>query len=546
MTRTLFTGGTVVTFDGAPATSLVVERDEIVAVGDDVDLRAVGYDEVVRLDGRCLLPAFRDAHVHPLHAGINRLQLDLTGASTLADVQEAVRHWHATHPGTTWIVGHGYDPTMLPFSIGRAEWLDAACPDRPVALIPTDAHSAWVNSIALRAAGIDATTTDPPRGEIVRDPDGAPTGQLLEFGGVDLVEPFFPAVTDELARDGLAEAMRAMSAEGIVWAQDASVTPAELDIYLAGAGRATATCRVNVAFRADPVDWPRQRPEFVAARSRATSVDGADGMAGSTVTANTVKFFADGVIESGTGFLLEPYADCTPATVHRCGLPNWSPEGLAEAVRAFDADGFQIHIHAIGDGGVRMSLDAIEVAQRHNGPRDRRPVIAHTQLVHPDDRARFAPLGVIANFEPLWAAYDEFMEQLALPRLGPARTALQYPIGSMVRSGARISFGSDWPVSSHRPLDGLAVAVTRTNRRGEPIGGWVPEERIPAFTAIRAYTDGSAFQAFDDRAGRLARGYRADLVITDHDITAIGGEELGGVTVDETWLAGRRVFSRPG
>ena len=179
------------------------------------------------------------------------------------------------------------------------------------------------------------------------------------------------------------------------------------------------------------------------------------------MTANTVKFFADGVIESGTGFLLEPYADCTPTTVHRCGLPNWSPDGLAEAVRAFDADGFQIHIHAIGDGGVRMSLDAIEFAQRHNGPRDRRPVIAHTQLVHPDDQARFAPLGVIANFEPLWAAYDEFMEQLALPRLGPARTALQYPIGSMVRSGARISFGSDWPVSSHRPLDGLAVAVTR-------------------------------------------------------------------------------------
>ena len=541
MTRTLFTGGTVVTFDGAPATSLVVEDDDVAAVGDDIDVRAVGYDEIVQLDGRSVLPAFRDAHVHPLHAGINRLQLDLTGASTLADVQEAVRRWHTAHPGTSWIVGHGYDPTILSHSIGRAEWLDAACPDRPVALIPTDAHSAWVNAAALRTAGIEATTPDPPLGEIVRDPDGAPTGQLLEFGGVELVQPFFPAVTEEVARNGLAEAMRAMSAEGIVWAQDASVTPSELDTYLAGAGRDAATCRINVAFRADPACWPRQRPEFVAARSRAATA----GEAG-WVTANTVKFFADGVIESGTGFLLEPYADCTPATVHRCGLPNWSPDGLAEAVRAFDADGFQVHIHAIGDGGVRMSLDAIELAQRHNGRRDRRPVIAHTQLVHPDDRARFAPLGVIANFEPLWAAYDEFMEQLALPRLGPARTALQYPIGSMVRSGAGISFGSDWPVSSHRPLDGLAVAVTRQNRRGEPVGGWVPEERVPMLTAIRAYTEGSAFQAFDDRAGRLAAGYRADLVITDHDITAVAGEELGGVRVDETWLAGRRVFSRPG
>jgi predicted amidohydrolase YtcJ len=540
VTRTLFTGGTIVTFDGAPATSLVIDDDRIVAVGHDADPRDVGYDEVVRLDRRCLLPAFRDAHAHPLHAGINRLELDLSDVSTLTGVQQAVRAWHTAHPGTEWIVGRGYDPTILPHSIGRAEWLDAACPDRPVALIPSDAHSVWVNTAALRAAGIVAGTPDPPLGAIARGADGSPIGQLLEFGGVDLVRPFFPIVTEHVARSGLLEAMHAMGAEGIVWAQDASITPDELDTYLAGAVDGVATCCINVAFRVDPVEWPRQRDAFVAGRARAAAAPAGQ------VTANTVKFFADGVIESGTGFLLEPYADCTPDTVHRCGLPNWSPAGLAEAVRAFDADGFQIHVHAIGDGGVRMSLDAIEHAQRLNGPRDRRPVIAHTQLVHPDDRSRFARLGVIANFEPLWAAYDEFMEQLALPRLGPARTALQYPIGSILDAGARVSFGSDWPVSSHRPLEGLAVAVTRQNRRGEPIGGWVPEERIPMLAAIRAYTEGSAFQAFDDDAGRLAVGCRADLVIADRDVTAIGGEELGGVAVDETWLAGRRVFTRSG
>ncbi|MEZ5298806.1 MAG: amidohydrolase family protein [Ilumatobacteraceae bacterium] len=334
---------------------------------------------------------------------------------------------------------------------------------------------------------------------------------------------------------GLIEAMRALSSAGIVWAQDALVTDDELDTYLTGAADGLATCRINAAFRAEPGRWQQQRDAFAAGRARTRGSE--------WVTAHTVKFFADGVIEAGTGFLLEPYADCGPGTVHRCGLPNWEPEALAEAVRAFDADGFQIHIHAIGDGGVRMSLDAIEHAIRHNGPRDRRPVIAHTQLVHHDDRPRFAALGVIANFEPLWACYDEFMDELALPRLGAARTAMQYPIGSLLAAGARLSFGSDWPVSSHHPLEGLAVAVTRTNRRGEPIGGWVPEERIPMFTAIRAYTEGSAFQAFDDDAGRLAVGMRADLVITDHDVTALAGEELGGVTVDETWLAGHRVFT---
>lgn len=545
MTRTLFTGGTVVTFDhddhaDPPVTALVVEDDRIVAIGADADPRSTGYDEVVRLDGRCLLPAFRDAHAHPLHAGLHRLELDLAGIETLDGVLEAVRAWNADHPGDDWIVGHCYDPTILPHSMGRAEWLDSACRDRPVALIPSDAHSAWVNSAALAAAGITADTPDPPHGAIVRDADGTPSGQLLEFGGVGMVESFFPQRTRERMLDGLVEAMRAMSAAGIVWAQDAALTPAELDVYLAGAHAGLATCRINVAFRADPARWPQQRDEFRTARAVAVS-SALDGW----VTGGTVKFFADGVIESGTGFLLEPYDDCTPDTVHRCGLPNWTAEGLQEAVRAFDADGFQIHIHAIGDAGVRMSLDAIEHAARLNGPRDRRPVIAHTQLVHPDDRPRFAALGVIANFEPLWAAYDEFMDTLALPRIGPARTAMQYPIGSIVRAGARISFGSDWPVSSHQPLEGLAVAVTRTNRRGEPVGGWVPEERIPMMTAIRAYTEGSAFQAFDDDAGRLAVGQRADLVVTDRDLTAIAGEELGGVQVDETWLGGRRVYERP-
>ena len=258
------------------------------------------------------------------------------------------------------------------------------------------------------------------------------------------------------------------------------------------------------------------------------------------VSAATIKFFADGVIEAGTGYLLEPYEDAP----HSCGLPNWSADGLAEAVRAFDADGFQIHIHAIGDAGVRMALDAIEHASRQNGPRDRRPVIAHTQLVHPDDRPRFAALGVIANFEPLWACWDDSMVDLTMPRLGPARSALQYPIGTIAHSGARVSFGSDWPVSSHRPLDGLAVAVTRQNERGEPTGGWLPEERLPILQAIEAYTAGSAHQAFDDDAGRIAVGQQADLIVLDRDITAIAGNEVSDAQVDATWLAGRQVFQR--
>ena len=257
-------------------------------------------------------------------------------------------------------------------------------------------------------------------------------------------------------------------------------------------------------------------------------------------SARTVKFFADGVIEMGTGFLVEPYTDAP----HTCGLPNWTAAELAEAVTAFDEAGFQIHIHAIGDGGVRMALDAIGAAAARNGARDRRPVIAHTQLVQPDDRMRFATLGVIANFEPLWACLDPMMEQLTIPRLGPERSALQYPIASIANTGAPISFGSDWPVSSMHPLHGLAVAVTRQNHDGRPADGWLPEERLPILQALAAYTAGTAYQGFEDgTGGAIVVGRRADLCALSADISAIAGNEVAGVAVTGTWTGGREVHT---
>ncbi len=535
MSSLLFRNGPVVTFDGRRDISQVaVDDGVIVAVGHDAHEYAATFDRVVDLTGRALLPAFRDGHAHPLHAGTNRLELDFTGLATLDDTLAALARWREAHPDETWIVGHCYDPAILPSGVGRAEWLDAVCPDVPVTVFPTDNHAVWTNTAAMRAAGITADTAEPPLGEIVRDSDGTPVGMFLEFGGIELFHGVMPTVDRAMQDAGLVEAMRAMSAAGIVWAQDASVEPAELDVYLDGAASGRATVRINVAFRAEPERWRQQRPDFLAGRSRASAT------AGRWVSADTIKFFADGVIEAGTGWLLEPYEDAP----HSCGLPNWSPEALTEAVCAFDADGFQTHIHAIGDAGVRMALDAIEAAQQRNGRRDRRPVVAHTQLVHPDDRPRFVALGVIANFEPLWAQHDDSMLDLTFPRLGPERSALQYPIGTLLRSGAPVSFGSDWPVSSHRPVDGLATAVSRLNGRGEPAGGWLPEERIPILDAIRAYTAGSAYQAFDDDAGAIAVGQRADLIVLDQDITAIAGEEIGGAEIDQTWLAGQLVFER--
>ncbi len=538
MTRTLYAGGTVVTNLAAlPVTDAIAVADgRVVAIGDEARGWSADWDEVVDLRGRCVVPGFRDGHAHPVHAGEELLSLNLAPLGTVDEVIAAVRDWAASHPpvpGDEWIVGGSYISSILPDGVGDAEWLDAICPDRPVALFSNDHHVMWANSRALALAGIDAATPEPATGQIVRRADGSPIGTLREFGAIELVERVMPAPDPVRTRAGLDVALGELASRGIVWVQDAIVDDAVLAAYLAGAEAGELTCRFNAAFRAEPGRWLAQRDRFVASRARVRTHEAASGW----VTANTVKFFADGVIEAGTGFLVEPYEDAP----HSCGLPNWTPAELDEAVRMFDADGFQIHIHAIGDGGVRMALDAIEHAARLNGPADRRPVIAHTQLVHPDDRPRFAALGVVANFEPLWAQLDPVMLELTIPRLGAARSVLQYPIGSLVASGARVSFGSDWPVTTVNPLDGLGVAVTRQTADGRPVEGWCPDERVPMLTAIAAYTAGSAHQAFDDDRTTLGVGAPADLVVLAADITAIDGNEARDVSVDRTVVNGRVV-----
>jgi predicted amidohydrolase YtcJ len=224
----------------------------------------------------------------------------------------------------------------------------------------------------------------------------------------------------------------------------------------------------------------------------------------------------------------------------------WTPDELAAAALAFDADGFQLHVHAIGDAGVRATLDAFEEVARVNGPRDRRPVLAHTQVVDPADVPRFAALGVIANLEPLWAQLDPLQVDLTLPRIGPERGTWQYPMASLLTTGAVLSMGSDWPVSSYRPLEGLAVAVTRETRAGVPAGGWLPHERLPVGSAFSAYTQGVAYQAFEEDAwGSVTVGRRADLAWLDRDPTTTDPAGWPGIVVRGTWLAGRRTWGGP-
>ncbi|MFA9444998.1 amidohydrolase [Egicoccus sp. AB-alg6-2] len=540
---------------GAHTDAVAVADGRIVALGDEARARRIAGTEVVALRGQSLLPGFRDGHLHPLNGGAETLDCDLVDSSDVDEVLARLERFVAEHPdaeATPWVLGWGYPPEILPGGVGRAEVLDAVVGDRPAALWSSDHHMVWANTRALQLAGITAATDDPPRGTVVRDADGHPVGTLLEEAEhlLDAVIP--PRGVDKQAR-GLEVGLQRMAAAGLVFGQDAWCVPEMLAAYRRVADAGALTADLDLACKVEVDAWDDQVAAFESLRAEAAGDAArrlADGVPGGRLTATTVKFFVDGVIEGGTAALLGPYVPLDGCgDVHDHGIANWDLDELAAAATAMDASGFQLHLHAIGDAGVRLALDAIERVAQRNGPRDRRPVIAHTHLVHPDDLSRFRSLGVIANFEPLWAQPNAIMRELTEPRLGPERARWQYPIGALLRAGAPISFGSDWPVSSHEPLDGIAVAVTRQipvgNAGSDDDEVLQPEQRIDLDEALRAYTQGTAFQAGDEsEAGTIAVGQRADLVVTAQDVSRVPARELDAVEVDGTWLAGHRVFGQ--
>lgn len=515
----------------APLARAVAVRGGVV-VALDQDALALADAAAEVLDVPAVLPGFGDGHVHPLWGGVELAGPDVRDRMSVEAIVEEVRRYAAGHPDEDWVLGGPYDPTLVPGGLFDAAWLDAAVPDRPVALQSTDHHCAWVNSVALERAGIDERTADPQAGSVARRPDGSPLGTLVEWTAMDLVLRHAPSPTVAEKVLAVERASELLASAGVTWAQEAALAPGDVPAYLRAAGSGRLAVRVNVALRAEPGEWPEQRAAFVAARREAE----ASGSAGQ-VSVRTVKFFADGVLEAGTAALLDPYDDIPAGQPHSCGLPVWAPAELAAAAAAFDSDGFQLHVHAIGDAGVRAALDAVEHVVRVNGARDRRPVVAHTQLVDPADLGRFAELGVIANFEPLWAQLDAVQTDLTLPRIGAARGGRQYPMAALLASGAVLSMGSDWPVSSHRPLEGLPVAV---------VEHWVAQQRLPPAAALAAYTSGTAYQAFEERAwGTVAVGRRADLVALGEDPLETAPGRWPAIEVLGTWLGGRRTHGVP-
>jgi predicted amidohydrolase YtcJ len=532
VSATLFLGGGIWT--GSRDTEAVLVSDGVVrAVGAEAREQAPDGTENVDLQGGFLMPSFADGHAHPLYGGLEAAGPAVRSCESVDEILAAVKAYADQHPDEEWIVGASYNGSLAPESLFDARWLDSVVPDRPVVLRAWDYHTVWCNTAALDRAGITPDTPDPVLGEIPRRSDGSVLGTLREWGAVDLVAGVMPPRDEEVRIAALHTAADYLLARGVTWVQDAWVEPADVATYVAAARRDALRMRFNLALYADPRYFDTQVEQYAESRHRVVAA------ASPLLTANTVKFFADGVVENETGALLEPYC----SGMHSHGQRNWEGDALAEAAARVDELGLQIHIHAIGDAAARQALDAIEYVIGRNGPRDRRPVIAHAQLVDDADIGRFAELGVIPNMQPLWAQLDPLMTVLTVPRLGAQRADRQYRMASLLASGAHLAHGSDWPVSSGAPLDGIAVGVSRLTADGEPEGGWTPQEIIPIDRALSAYTAGVAYQAFAENTwGTITPGASADLVWLDRDPRSTPPLQLPDIAVRATYLCGRPVY----
>jgi predicted amidohydrolase YtcJ len=503
--------------------ALLMRDNRILALGATA-LRA-DADQVIDGRGGFVSAAFADGHAHPIPGGLEEQFAPVRAGTSPQEIARIVGDWARAHPEVEWIRGEGFDHTTAPDGIFFSSWLDAEVPDRPVVLRATDYHTVWVNSETLRRVGYESGLTQPDRGLIVLDDRGAPTGTLREWGAWRPVYDLLPPVPQQSIDAAVSFATQSFASTGLTWVQDAWVEPDMVEGWVNSHAAGALHTAVDLAQLAEPGKWLDQLDMLVDLRNRVNE----SGLG--LLTSNTIKFFADGVFESGTSAMLEPYCDCP----HR-GLPNWDPEEMKIAVAAFDALGFTPHIHGIGDHGVRMALDSIEHAARVNPPRDRRWVTAHTQLIDPADLARFAELGVIANFEPYWHKYDAWQVLLTAPRLGEERTNRQFQPNTLAAMGARVSFGSDWPVTTHSPLEGIQVAVTRQiDAEGTP---WMPEERVSVEESLAAYTSGVAFQAGRDDAGTLRPGAIADVAWLAEDPRRVDPMRIGEIEVLGTFRAG--------
>jgi len=515
------------------AEALAIRGDRVVAVGSDSEIAKLQSKDtqVIDAQGRLVLPGFTDCHIHFMDGAFSLGRVNLEGAKDPADIQQRLRAYGSAHPGNDWILGRGWNYAMFPTSLPDKKYLDEVFPDRPAFLEGYDGHTYWANSKALELAHIAKDTPNPPNGIIVRDPGtGEATGALKE-AAQSLVAGVLPKPTrgDKLA------ALRA----GIRWANENGLTRVhsaggdfeEFDLYDELLRHGELTLRFYIAYFQNP---PELRPQDIA-----TIEDARKKYTGDWLSAGAVKFMMDGVVESHTAAMLEPYSDDASFQ----GKPFWQPEKYRAAVAELDRRGLQIFTHAIGDSGVRIVLDGYENMEKVNHTSGKRPRIEHIETITAQDVPRFGKLGVIASMQPLHSYPDHNTLSVWARNIGPDRASRAWVWKSITNDGGQLAFGSDWPVVTLNPFEGIQTAVTRQTAEGLPNDGFVPSQRLSVAEAIRGYTLGAAYAAFREKSeGSLEPGKFADLIILSQNLFDLDSHTIDRTKVLTTIVGGRVVF----
>jgi predicted amidohydrolase YtcJ len=491
--------------------------------------------EMVEAPGGLVTPGFDDAHIH-VREGANELdRVDLFRLTSLEEVKAAIAAHAAADPDALWVLGKGWLYMAFPGDMPERAQLDAVVPDRPAFMGCFDGHTGWANTAALRLAGIDRETADPPDGVIVRDAaTGEATGALKE-GAQELVTRHIPRPTTASTLDAMRRTIAALHAAGITAIQEAWAEPEDVPLWRTLRDEGSLRVRARLALPMRPGGtleaWRATLDEYE------TLVGDLRG--GEWLDVGILKAFADGVIEARTAAMLEPYVDDTST-----GRPEWDSKVFDAFVAEADGRGWQMEIHAIGDAGIRMALDAYERAATLNHARDhdRRHRVEHIEAIAEADIPRFARLGVVASMQPYHADPSPNQVDVWAANIGPERAGRAWSWGSIRRAGGVLAFGSDWPVVPFDPLIGLNSAVNRQTIDGYPGDGWLPSERLSIPDALAAYGPGSAYAAFaDGRRGTLRVGADADLVVLDRDILAGGPSSIIGTSVALTVVGGQVV-----
>ena len=509
---------------------LAIDKGKIVALGTNAEMAAyITADTVVySLPGTLVLPGFQDSHNHLIWSGTQNEDIALFDAETKDDLTQMITDGATARPDEPWVRGSGWELAAFPGNLLDAAFLDGLVPDRPAAFDAADGHSLWVNSAAMKLAGISAATPDPQGGRIERDASGNPTGMLRE-SAMGLVADIVPPYSKRQVAAGLAKAQAEANSYGLTSIIDPKAEPWMLEGYKTALDAGLLNLRVKAAVEIKPEQGVGGLAAVLALRDKYPS---------GQLQVNAVKLFADGVIETKTAAMLAPYVGDTSA-----GDLLFTPQLMKDIAIAVDREKLQIHIHAIGDGAIRESLDALEAAQSANGARDSRHQITHLEVIDRADIGRFKSLGVIANFQSYWAYPDSYITDLTEPIIGPARSEWLYPISAVLAAGGLVAGSSDWSVSSMNPLDAIQVAVTRQDPDDQNGRVLTPQHLTTVDQMIKAYTVNGAFAAFQEAdTGTLEVGKLADIVVLDADINAIPLTDIAKTKVLLTLLGGKPVY----